>query len=117
MNFKNSELFKFRFKREPKKWSLDQIQDLWERSEFRAKERQKIISSVYDKIINEIPKNSNNKKVVYFTKGEVVYQYEFSFNSEFKSWGYSTSRVDFSKSKEICRNEKIEFILSNSRAF
>ena len=117
VNFQEKELFFYRFKREPKTWSLEEIQDLWDRSRERGKKRQSLISKVYDKIINEIPKDKNGRKVVYYTENDKVYKYEFSYTHEFKSWGYSTGRVEFSKDKTAARDEKIEFILSNDRAF
>lgn len=117
VNFTESDLFEYRFKRKPKQWSLEEIQGLWERSLKRGKERQSMINKVYDKIVNEIPKDKNGKKIIYYTENDKVYKYEFSYNHEFKSWGYSTGRVEFSKDKLKKRDEKIEFILSNDRAF
>ena len=117
VNFQEKELFSYRFKREPKSWTLEEIQDLWERSRIRGKKRQSMVSKVYDKIVNEIPKNENRKKVIYYTENDKVYKYEFSYTPQFKSWGYSTGRVEFSKDKSKARDEKIQFILSNDRAF
>jgi hypothetical protein len=112
-----SQLFEYRFKRKPRQWSLEEVQDLWERSSERGRKRQSMISKVYDKVINEIPKDKNGEKVVYYTENDKVYKWSFRYTSEFKSWGYSTSRVEFSKDKSKARDEKIEFILSNDRAF
>lgn len=117
VNFTESELFEYRFKRKPRQWSLEEIQDLWERTLKRGEERKSLINKVYDKIVNEIPKDENGRKVVYYTKDDEVYKYEFSYTQEFKSWGYSYDRVEFSKDKTKRRDEKIEFILSNDRAF
>jgi hypothetical protein len=117
VNFQEKELFKYRFKRDPKSWTLEQIQDLWFRTNQRSKERQKLVSNVYDKIINEIPENSMGYKVVYYHDGKDVIKYEFRFNHQFKSWGYSYSIVEFSKDKSKARDEKIELLLSNDRAF
>lgn len=117
INFKEEDLFLFKFKRKPKQWSLEQIQDLWERASERGRKRQKMLSKVYDKIINEIPKDGNGRKVVYYTENDIVYNYEFSYYRDTKSWGYGSNRVNFSKDKVRGRDEKIEFILSNDRAF
>ena len=117
VNFQEKELFSYKFKREPKSWTLEEVQDLWERASKRGKKRQSMISKVYDKIINEIHKDERGKKTVYYTENDKVYNYEFSYTSEFKSWGYSTRGVEFSKDKSKARDEKIEFILSNDRAF
>lgn len=117
-NFSYPDAFKFRFKRDPKFWTLEQVQDLWLRTEKRSSERRRMISEVYDKIINEIP-TINNKKVVYFMREgrENLYKYEFSYHREYKCWGHSQSVVEFSKEKVRGRDEKIEFLLANSRAF
>jgi len=117
INFQEKELFKYRFKRDPKIWTLEQIQILWTKTIERNSERQKLVSNVYDKIINDIPENSMGYKVIYYHDGEDVMKYEFGFNHQFKSWSYSYSRVEFSKDKSKARDEKIELLLSNDRAF
>jgi hypothetical protein len=117
INFQEKELFQYRFKRKPKVWSLEEIQELWERSLVRYKERQSMINKVYDKIIDEIPEDKNRRKVIYYTENKKVYKYEFSHIHGYKSWSYSLDSVQFSKEKSKSRDEKIEFILSNNRAF
>jgi hypothetical protein len=117
VNFQEKELFKYKFKRDPRYWSLEQIHELWIKSEKRAKERQKLISEVYDKIIKEIKKDKNGNKVVYLEKGDKLYKYEFRYNSQFKSWGYSSNQVTFDKDKAKARDEKIDLLLSNEIAF
>jgi len=112
-----SELFNFRFKRDPKIWSVEQVQDLWIRSKERARKRSLISSKVYDEIISEIPKNDKGCKLVYFSEDDTLYQYSFSWSTSFKSWGYSWNQVRFSDNKTISRDEKIDFILSNKKAF
>jgi hypothetical protein len=117
VNFQEKELFKFKFKRDPRYWSLEQIQELWIKSEKRTKERQKLISEVYDKIIKEIKKDKNGNKMVYLEKGDKLYKYEFRYTSQFKSWGYSSNQVTFDKDKAKARDEKIDLLFSNERAF
>ena len=110
-----SELFNFRFKRDPKIWSVEQVQDLWIRSKERARKRSLISSKVYDEIISEIPKNDKGCKLVYFSEDDTLYQYSFNWSTSFKSWGYSWNQVRFSDNKTISRDEKIDFILSNNK--
>lgn len=108
--------FKFRFKREPRIKTLEQVHDLWLRSCERAYERKKPYIKIFDTIIKEIPDVNGYKKVYYSEEGK-LYEYSFSYTSQFDSYGYSTSLVNFNKSKEENREEKINFILSNQKAF
>lgn len=117
LNSDRIELFEWKFKRKPKEWALEQIQDLWIRAEERNEKRREIISVVYDKVINEMPENDKKEKVVYFTSKDKVYSYNFRYCHDFRSYGYSSNLVTFSNDKTVARDEKIEFILSNDKAF
>jgi len=112
-----SELFGFKFNREPKIWSIEQVEDLWIRSCERAKKRSLLSRKVYDRIINEIPKNDKGQKLVYFKEKGIIYQYAFTWTQSFNSWGYSWNQVRFSDNKGKARDEKIDFILSNDKSF
>lgn len=109
-------MFGFKFNREPKIWTIEEVHDLWIRSCERAVKRGKESTKVYNEVINEIPKIGNYKKIYYTIDGK-VYEYSFSWSSSFKSYGYSSNQVRFSENKVIARGEKIDFILSNEKAF
>ncbi len=118
LNYINPEFFTVRFKRSPKMWTIEQMHDLWNRSCLRGAKRQRDISSYIKEIVREIPKNDRGEHIVYFysTDGS-LHCYKFSYNSEFRSHAYSIDSVQFSKDKVSARNEKIEFILTNEKAF
>jgi len=118
LNYINPEFFTIRFKRSPKIWTIDQIHDLWNRACERGAKRQFAISSYIGEIVKEIPKNDRGEHIVYFYSGNGSLScYNFRYNSDFRSHAYSTSSVEFSKDKVAGRNEKLEFLLSNEKAF
>lgn len=112
LNYLNRELFIWKFKREPKDWTLDEIHDLWVRARERYNIRQKDITDYIGQIVSEIPKNESNEHIVYFQNGDRLCQYTFRYNDLFKSFGYSQ---DISPSKT--RDDKLNLILSNGKAF
>ena len=118
-NFLQAELFEFRFKRKPNMWTIEQVHDLWTRACERGSKRQADITSCIKNIVKEIPKNDKGQHIVYFYyKNDThVSSYTFTYHHNFKSHGYITDTVRFSKDKVVARDEKLDFILSKERAF
>lgn len=108
---------RFYKKRESRTKSLEQIHDIWIRAEARAEARRREKSKCIDEIVKEIPKNSKGTHIVYFYWDNVIYQYEVSYQSFFKSHGISFQSVKFSSDVVTKREEKIDFILSNEKQF
>lgn len=119
VNFYNPEIFKYKFKREPKVWTIDQIHDLWERACVRAGKRQSESSAYLREIVKEVPKGANGEHIAYFKReGDVrISRFKFSYHRDFKSYGVSTDTLEFSKDIVKGRDEKIDFLLTNQRAF
>lgn len=115
----NSDLFKMRFKREPKVWTIDEVHELYLKSFERHSKRQKLVIDCVDRIVSEVQEFEKGKRKVYFTKEGKFYQRELSKNSEYDSWGIrSADLVKFSSNSTLVdRNEKLEFLLSNEKAF
>ena len=114
----NSELFKMKFKREPKVWDIESVHELYLKSLDRHLIRQNLVNDCVNRIIDEVQEFEKNKRKVYFNRGGKIYQRELSKNHEYDSWGIrSADLVNFNSDKKINRNEKLEFLLSNEKAF
>jgi len=115
----NSDLFKMRFKREPKVWTIDEVHELYLKVFERHSKRQKLVIDCIDRIVSEVQEFEKDKRKVYFNQESKIYQRELSKNSEYDSWGIrSADLVKFNTEKTINnRNEKLEFLLSNEKAF
>ena len=115
-NCVHPELFLFRFKREPKYWTIDQLHDLWLRACERAEKRQSNISNYIKEITREIPKNDREQHIVYFRhrndETDNIHQYEFKWHYDWKGYGVSNNRVELKT-----RDEKLTFILANDKPF
>jgi hypothetical protein len=118
LNFKQKELFEWKYKRQTKMWSIEQIHDLYLRALERHSIRQKKLSDVIDRIISETPEFEKCRRKVFFTLDGKVHERDFHYWSQYDSWGSSTKLVEFRTEKTVDnRNEKLEFILSNDKQF
>lgn len=112
VNFRNKELFRYKFKRDPKTWTLDEIHALWIKACERHEIRRQQIIDYTNQIVSEIPKNDKNEHIIYFYKGKDIYQYNFSYYKGWNSYGVSSNLINLKT-----RDEKLSFILSNDKAF
>jgi len=119
LNYKNPEMFEYRFGRKPKMWTIEQLHELWLRTLERADKRQIVFSACYDEIIKKIPANQDDKKIVYYKhEGRPeLQQYVFSKGNYYDGYGYSSDIVKFSKDVKKARDEKIDFIIANKKAY
>lgn len=115
----NSDFFKMKFKREPKVWTIESIHDIYLKVLERHRIRQQLVIDCVDRIVNEVHEFEKDKRKVYFTKDGRFYQRELNKSYDFNSWGIcSPDLVKFNSDKTIHnRNEKLEFLLSNEKAF
>lgn len=119
LNFQQEELFKFRFKREPKKWTIEDVHELWLRTLTRADEVRSVITSIRKKITKEIKPNERGQYIVYCDSGFYgrTEKIEFSWHNDWRSYGISRDLLEFSKDIKLARQEKIDFLIQNERAF
>lgn len=101
----------------PKKRTIEEVHDLWLRSSERSQKQHEYFNNVLNEVISTIDKNSNNEYVVYYINDNIYYNYTISYNNDFKSYQYSKNRLKFNNNKSIGRDEKINFLLSNEKAF
>jgi hypothetical protein len=114
----NGDLFKFKFGREPRFWTLDEVHDLYLKALDRHNERLKLWIDCVDRIVNETDEFEKGKRKIFFTKEGKFYQRVLSKNTEYDSWGVQSAElVKFSGNSIFDRNEKLEFLLSNEKAF
>jgi len=116
VNFLNKWAFEYRFKREPKVWSLEQIHNLYLKAKERSNKRNSDFTKHINKVFEQVEPNRNGSYEVYFNRGEYVYKYEIN-KPDYSDWSFSTGRVEFSKDVVRAREEKIDFILSKELQF
>ena len=115
-NFLFPEAFEHKFKRKPKEWSLEQLHDLYLRAKVRAEKRASHTQSIMDMIDKEIPKFDRKSQVYFYqTSNDTTYlrQYEFTWKCRYDK--YTSYSLNDPKLKS--REERLDFVLSNSRAF
>jgi hypothetical protein len=116
LNSDNIELYKFKFGRYPRERSIEDIQLIWINSIKRTKERRDRIINVINKIVKEIPEDKFDHKIVYYIDNNELYYFDFSRYIS-GNWHFSKRKFIFSEDKSISREEKINLILNNERAF
>jgi hypothetical protein len=104
-NFQREEAFYKFFKRKPKQWSLEQLDDLRIRSAIRSKKRWEDLYDYIDVIVEKVPKNKFGRHVVYFEDNGKIRQYEFheyyNHQTEKISYGFSCGDVCLKSRKEL----------------
>lgn len=105
----NSELFKYKFKRDPKVWTISSVHNLY----IKALNRHNIRINMVRELIDEIVK-LDSKTVYHEINGKVIKRV-FSYYKEYNSWASSSDILDFSDKNR--RENKLEFILSSDKEF
>ena len=118
LNFQLPDYMKSKLGREPRVRSIAEVHRIYLETKERYIKRSETTREIIEKIKKEIEPQDNyrKKRIVYFNqeaRGEVyLRQYEISF--EYGDDCYSTSIGD---TRFKTRDEKLEFILSNQKAF
>lgn len=108
INCKNIDLFKYKFNREPKQWSIEDVHKLWLKTKERDKKYRDIYLNIIDEINNVIP--GDKKDVYYYDDNNRLMKYSLFFDKRFKSWLVSKSVVSLKN-----REEKLNFFLANNQ--
>ena len=123
INFYGDSIFKYKYKRNPKYWTIDELHDLYLRSLDRHYKRRLEQSKCTNEIVKNIPisdtKYINQKSHFVYAitnKGEIL-TYSFSYYDNLKNYGVSKNILEFSKDIVQGRLEKINFMTSNDIAF
>jgi hypothetical protein len=116
VNFLDKWAFEYKFKREPKEWTLEQIHNLYLKAKERSEKRSSEFTKHINKIFEQVEPNKNGTYEVYFNRGGYVCKYQVN-KPDWSDWSYSTGRVEFSKDVARGREEKINFILSKELQF
>lgn len=115
------DLFKKRFKRELKIWTIESIHDLYIRALNRHNERHRLILDCIDRITNQVPSTNKNERVVYYTANGKLYSRTFYWRIDsgmVPSWSVgSPMQVNGKENSALVRDSKLEFILSNKISF
>ncbi len=106
LNFENDWAFKYKFKRDPKYWSISDVHDLWVRAKERAKVRHNAVKDCIQDIFNTVEPNNREEYIVYFFGGpkkDIIYAYTIT-----KRYGYSYSnqlaKLDITTKRDISIN-------------
>jgi hypothetical protein len=116
----SSDMFKYKFGRTPKVWTISQVHDLYIRAVERSERMRKETVAVIYEIVNEIPKSKLYGKdchITYFYINKTLYQYEMDYMKQYDSYGTSSNQVNFREGGlENVRENKLHFLLNNTRA-
>jgi hypothetical protein len=109
--------FEKKFKRKAKKWSIEEIHDLYLKCVERNKIRRSILKEVTDYVVTQVPEKNGGRKVYTYSKKGNIMVYTIRYTNEFKSYGTSIDFLRFSDDKTKAREEKIDFIINNEILF
>jgi len=110
------EIFNAKFKRKPKEWTIEDIHELWLRTEKRADIMRSKSRKIWHDVIEAMQPGDEEPFKLYFEEDDCTYVYEFSWTTAFNSYGVSNSLLNFSENPKIARDEKIEFLINNEEA-
>lgn len=111
-NYKNADLFEFKFGRKCKVWTIEQLHDLWIKAKERTQKRKQLLSDCIRDIVENITPDKDGVRKVYHTGQHGVIQVSFKYNKYYKSQGFSSEIL-----KKNTREDRLEFLLANEIAF
>ena len=84
------DVFKFRFNREPKIWTIEKVNELYNRAVERASQRRLLYTEVYAEVTTKIPKDEYGNHLIYVRDedGDTI-RYQFRYNEDWKAYGVS----------------------------
>lgn len=122
VNFYNKEMFKWKFGRDPKEWTIEQVHDLWRRAYKRNTERRSNLNKFIDDIPNKIQPNAKNEYLLFYNIGDrinvVVLTFGLTFGSRNSfinsksSWSYHIDSFNVNDNKVENRDRKLAFLIS-----
>ena len=101
------ELFIQRFKRPYKKWTIEELHDLWVKLKDRNIKRRLEVVNFQNEIAKQIVKNKNGEYIFYYENGR-IWKYTMVWHREYNCYGVSSEILNL-KSRE----DKLEFLLLN----
>jgi hypothetical protein len=121
-NYKSDWGFKYKFGRDPKQWSIEQLHDLFLESYSRHLLKREKVMDAISRIEKELPDDgvhSNRKtRILYKESGDKIYKRVLSFQDEYDSWGIgSWEEVTFKGNVSEIREEKLNLLLSCEKQF
>lgn len=118
MWFEQEYLFEQIFKRKPKVWTLEKIHDLWLRTSNRKERRLNKTRKLWKDIIADMGNSKKEAFSIYHENenGE-TYEYNFSCSNLTDDYGCSSGLVKFSDDINKAREEQIDFLLANEKAY
>jgi len=120
VNYKNCG-YKFKFGREPKEWSIEQLHQLYLDAYSRPSKKRKLVLDILRRINDELPDAGvyayRETRILYKEKGDKVYKRILSYDNEF-GWGIgSWEELKFKGSIYDIREEKLNLLLSCQKQF
>jgi len=120
VNYKESHIFKFKFKRDPKDWSIEELHQLYLDSYSRTARKWEVLSSIIKRIADELPDakiyRSQETRVVYLQKDNEIVKRVFSYQVDTGGWSFGPHE-DLNLSTSENRDYKLELILSSPKNF
>jgi hypothetical protein len=121
-NYKNNWSFNYKFGRNPKDRSIEELHQLYlDLYSRHLKKREKVLK-VISRIEKELPEaniySNTQTRVLYKEKGGKVYRRVLSYNTEYKCWGVGTwDEMRFNKSVGQNRDDILDLLFSCSKHF
>lgn len=97
--------------------SLESIHNLWIESVDRSKKRQKDLTDIILKIVDNTHKGHNGNHKVYYKINDIYYVYSIEFNKFYGSHTFSSDLLKFDENTQIGRDQKLDFLLADEAIF
>jgi hypothetical protein len=117
VNFQNSELFRYKFKREPKVWKISDVYNLWKQANVRAQKRMQTRQDYIDFLTKKIEPNKQGEIIIYYyseksNESTDVSYYKFTKSYHWEGYGCSHNVLELKSRKEV-----LDYLLNNDKAF
>lgn len=118
VNFYNKEMFKWKYKRDPKEWTIEQVHALWRKAYKRNAERRTNLNKFIDTIPEKIQPNSKNEYLLFYNIHDRINVVVLTFGSHNRfinsksSWSYHIDSFNVNDNKVENRDRKLAFLIS-----
>jgi hypothetical protein len=116
INFQMKEIFEYKFGRQPKMWSIEELHSLWIEAKSRHNKRSKILWNLIKEAGETLPGPKNEKHVYFYRSNKdgtkSLNRFNLYFRSEYNSWSYS-----WDSAKLETRDEKLSYWIADERNF
>ena len=104
-NYKHREIFKYKFKREPKQWSIEKLHELWLKTEERYEKRWRDVTNYLNYITSVLKPDEKGEYQLFFMQNDRYRYYRIKWNHQYRGYSFGIDDIKYET-----RDDKLFFL-------